>query len=156
MLGQLGRLQDRPKLWISSRPEACPCISTTTRSRLFCLRPPRLSGRSRSPWRRSTPTGRKSAGHQVIKEASEDGTLAVLRNAGVQVLPDLCWCSISEPPFPTKTKAVITNSGKYAHYGPGLSGRPVRLASLGDCVEAVIEGRFSSLPSGWKEVFSAT
>jgi predicted aconitase len=60
--------------------------------------------------------------------------------SGVQVLPDICWCSISEPLFPTKTRAVMTNSGKYAHYGPGLSGRKVRFGSLADCVDAALDG----------------
>jgi predicted aconitase len=72
-----------------------------------------------------------TAGRGVIANAAADGTLAALTASGVKVLPDLCWCSISEPVFPTRTRAVITNSGKYAHYGPGLSGRMVRFSSLG-------------------------
>ncbi|PRH89500.1 hypothetical protein C5L14_02705 [Labrys okinawensis] len=81
-----------------------------------------------------------TAGQQVIREAQGDGTLARLQESGVQVLPDLCWCSISEPVFPARTRAVMTNSGKYAHYGPGLSGRVVRLGSLADCVTAALTG----------------
>ena len=81
-----------------------------------------------------------TAGQQVIREAQSDGTLARLQESGVQVLPDLCWCSISEPVFPTRTRAVMTNSGKYAHYGPGLSGRTVRLGNLADCVAAALTG----------------
>ena len=81
-----------------------------------------------------------TAGQQVIREAEGDGTLARLQESGVQVLPDLCWCSISEPVFPMRTRAVMTNSGKYAHYGPGLSGRAVRLGSLADCVTAALTG----------------
>ncbi|MGV1757341.1 aconitase X [Rhizobium sp. A22-96] len=82
-----------------------------------------------------------TAGRDVIAKAQEEGTLARLRDSGVQVLPDLCWCSISEPVFPPGTRAVMTNSGKYAHYGPGLSGRAVRFGSLADCVEAALTGR---------------
>lgn len=82
-----------------------------------------------------------TAGHQVIAQARNEGTLAKLEASGVQVLPDLCWCSISEPVFPTRTRAVMTNSGKYAHYGPGLSGRAVRFGSLADCVTAALTGR---------------
>jgi predicted aconitase len=81
-----------------------------------------------------------TAGHQVIAEARDDGTLALLAESGVQVLPDLCWCSISEPVFPTRTRSLITNSGKYAHYGPGLSGRAVRFGSLAECVSAALTG----------------
>ncbi|WP_421414370.1 aconitase X [Agrobacterium tumefaciens] len=89
-----------------------------------------------------------TAGQQVIDAAERDGTLKSLHDSGVQVLPDLCWCSISEPVFPTRTRALMTNSGKYAHYGPGLSGRAVRFGSLADCVESALTGRaISRLPS---------
>lgn len=90
-----------------------------------------------------------TAGKTVIANAAEDGTLDRLKQAGVLVLPDLCWCSISEPLFPTKTRAVMTNSGKYAHYGPGLSGRAVRFGSLEDCVVAAILGRVSHRMPAW-------
>ncbi|MFF2323020.1 aconitase X [Agrobacterium sp. NPDC058088] len=89
-----------------------------------------------------------TAGQQIIDAAVQDGTLQKLKDSGVQVLPDLCWCSISEPVFPTKTRALMTNSGKYAHYGPGLSGRAVRFGSLADCVDSALTGRaVSRLPS---------
>ncbi|PZU65878.1 MAG: hypothetical protein DI546_23590, partial [Rhizobium sp.] len=55
----------------------------------------------------------------------------------------------SEPVFPTKTRALMTNSGKYAHYGPGLSGRAVRFGSLADCVESALTGRAASRLPAW-------
>lgn len=90
-----------------------------------------------------------TAGRQVISDARDEGLLDRLEDAGVQVLPDLCWCSISEPVFPTRTRALMTNSGKYAHYGPGLSGRAVRLGSLADCVEAALTGRVPPRLPNW-------
>ena len=81
-----------------------------------------------------------TAGHDVIRAAEEEGTLPLLRQSGVTVLPDLCWCSISEPVFPPQARSVLTNSGKYAHYGPGLSGRTVRFGSIRDCAEAAVTG----------------
>ncbi|WP_296071961.1 aconitase X [uncultured Agrobacterium sp.] len=90
-----------------------------------------------------------TAGQQIIDAAIQDGTLQRLKDSGVQVLPDLCWCSISEPVFPTKTRALMTNSGKYAHYGPGLSGRAVRFGSLADCVESALTGRAASRLPAW-------
>ncbi|MFE0015194.1 aconitase X [Mesorhizobium sp. NPDC059054] len=96
-----------------------------------------LDGRKRHPDAAVIVT----AGNAVIADARNDGTLSRLEQSGVQVVPDLCWCSISEPVFPTRTRAVMTNSGKYAHYGPGLSGRAVRLGSLADCVTAALTGR---------------
>ncbi|MDL2403424.1 cis-3-hydroxy-L-proline dehydratase [Rhizobium mayense] len=90
-----------------------------------------------------------TAGNEVIARARQDGTFARLEASGVQVLPDLCWCSISEPVFPTRTKALMTNSGKYAHYGPGLSGRAVRFGSLADCVAAALSGRVEVCLPKW-------
>ena len=82
-----------------------------------------------------------TAGREVIRQAGVDGILDRLRASGVQVVPDICWCSIREPVFPPETQVVLTNSGKYAHYGPGLSGRVVRLGSLSDCITAAVSGR---------------
>ncbi|MGN7732803.1 cis-3-hydroxy-L-proline dehydratase [Hyphomicrobiales bacterium] len=90
-----------------------------------------------------------TAGRDAIAAAREEGLLARLEASGIQVLPDLCWCSISEPVFPTKTRALMTNSGKYAHYGPGLSGRAVRFGSLADCVEAALTGRVPARLPTW-------
>ena len=43
----------------------------------------------------------------------------------------------------------MTNSAKYAHYGPGLSGRRMRFGSLADCVEAACTGKAMSGPPAW-------
>ena len=37
-------------------------------------------------------------------------------------------------------KVLLTNSGKYAHYAPGLSGRAVRFGGLRDCAEGAVLG----------------
>ncbi|MCF3934766.1 aconitase family protein [Acuticoccus sp. M5D2P5] len=79
-------------------------------------------------------------GHHALSGARCDGTLAILQAAGIKVVPDLCWCSISEPVFPPDARTVMTNSGKYAHYGPGLSGRTVRFGSLAACADAAVSG----------------
>jgi predicted aconitase/predicted aconitase with swiveling domain len=104
-----------------------------------------LAGRRRAPEVAVIVT----AGRQVIAAAEADGTMARLRAGGVDVIPDLCWCSISRPVFPVATKTVITTSGKYAHYGPGLSGCAVRLGTLGDCIEAALTGRVPPRRPSW-------
>ncbi|KQT57545.1 MULTISPECIES: aconitase X [unclassified Aureimonas] len=96
-----------------------------------------LGGRSRDPRVAAIVT----AGRQVLAAAEADGTRSRLAVSGVEMIADLCWCSISRPVFPTDAKTVITNSGKYAHYGPGLSGCAVRLGTLSDCAEALVTGR---------------
>ncbi|WBU62171.1 cis-3-hydroxy-L-proline dehydratase [Paracoccus albus] len=81
-----------------------------------------------------------TAGRSIIRTLNVDGTLKRLEQSGVQVVPDLCWCSITEPVFPADARTIMTNSGKYAHYGPGLSGRAMRFGSLADCANAALSG----------------
>ena len=88
-----------------------------------------------------------TAGRDVMTEARD--IIARLGKSGVKVLPDLCWCSISEPVFPPKTRTLLTNSGKYAHYGPGLSGRTVRFGNLADCIEAALTARVPPRLPSW-------
>ncbi|MDQ0512445.1 cis-3-hydroxy-L-proline dehydratase [Ancylobacter amanitiformis] len=104
-----------------------------------------LAGRRRAPDVSVIVT----AGRQVIAGTASEGTLARLRACGVEVVADLCWCSITRPVFPPRTRAVITTSGKYAHYGPGLSGCAVRLGTLDDCVEAALTGRVPPRLPDW-------
>ena len=104
-----------------------------------------LAGRHRHSLTRVIVT----AGRDVIRQAEAEGLLARLQASGVQVVPDLCWCSISEPVFPLQTRTVMTNSGKYAHYGPGLSGRKVRLGNLSDCITAALTGRAAPRQPDW-------
>ncbi|WP_232831682.1 cis-3-hydroxy-L-proline dehydratase [Pseudogemmobacter bohemicus] len=90
-----------------------------------------------------------TAGRRILEELQAEDTLAGLAAAGVQVLPDLCWCSISEPVFPSATRTLMTNSGKYAHYGPGLSGRQIRFDSLATCAGAALTGRAAKTLPAW-------
>jgi len=82
-----------------------------------------------------------TVGQNVLAEISADGTLSRLEAFGARVIPDICWCSITEPIFPPNARSLMTNSGKYAHYAPGLSGREVRFGSLADCAKAAQTGR---------------
>jgi predicted aconitase len=43
----------------------------------------------------------------------------------------------------------MTNSGKYAHYGPGLSGRAVRFGGLAACAEAAVTGKAPQALPEW-------
>ncbi len=91
-------------------------------------------------------------GRDTLAEAQSDGTIAKLTEAGVQLVPDICWCSISEPVFPPTTKTLMTNSGKYAHYAPGLCNRAVRFGSLADCATAARTGLAPRILPDWLKV----
>jgi len=86
-------------------------------------------------------------GRETLTKARAEGLISPLETAGVRVIPDLCWCSITEPLFPPSTKTLMTNSGKYAHYAPGLHGRAVRFGDLKACALAAQTGHApKSLP----------
>ena len=92
-----------------------------------------------------------TVGRAVMAEAERDGTAALLAAAGVKIIQDICWCSITEPVFPPSARVLMTNSGKYAHYADGLSGRMVRFGGLAACVDAAITGHASSEPPAWAD-----
>lgn len=90
-------------------------------------------------------------GRHTSDAIGRDGTCEALEALGVTLIVDVCWCSITEPVFPPSAKVVMTNSGKYAHYGPGLSGRVVRLGGLADCAIAALTGRAPGRPPAWMQ-----
>ena len=90
-----------------------------------------------------------TVGRETLVKLEEQGHLNQLTKLGVQVVPDICWCSITEPIFPSKTQSLVTNSGKYAHYGKGLTGRNVRFGSLENCASASINGYVDDVFPQW-------
>lgn len=82
-------------------------------------------------------------GRATHDQARAEGLLTRLQDTGVRVVQDLCWCSITEPVFPPEARHLITNSGKYAHYAPGLCGRSVRFAGLESCATAAVQGHLA-------------
>ncbi|WP_417280074.1 aconitase X [Celeribacter sp.] len=88
-------------------------------------------------------------GRQSLAEITASGVKARLEGAGVKIVPDLCWCSISEPVLPPSAETLMTNSGKYAHYAPGLSQRAVRFGSLAQCADTARTGKAPEHPPLW-------
>lgn len=90
-----------------------------------------------------------TAGRAVIDEARAAGHAATIEAHGGRLVGDTCWCMVGEPLVPADATTLLTNSAKYAHYGPGLVGRKVRFASLEDCVTAAVTGRVPSGKPAW-------
>ncbi len=90
-----------------------------------------------------------TVGRGVLKEARRTGFVVDLETTGVKIYPDICWCSITEPVFPENARTLMTNSGKYAHYATGLTGRSVRFGNIDACVEAAVSGRASTRMPDW-------
>lgn len=90
-----------------------------------------------------------TVGRDVLARARQDGVANRLEASGVTFYADLCWCSITPPLFPAKTRVLMTNSGKYAHYATGLSGCKVRLGGIAACIEAAVSGFAQMAPPRW-------
>lgn len=81
-----------------------------------------------------------TCGRSIHAQAEAAGHVASLEAFGVQLVTDTCWCMLDEPVVPRQARRLMTNSGKYAHYAPGLVGRQVHFGSLAACVDAACTG----------------
>ena len=90
-----------------------------------------------------------TCGRAVLEQARNAGHIAVLEAFGVTLVTDTCWCMLGEPVIPPSARNLMTNSGKYAHYAPGLVGRKVHFASLAECVDAACSATASGRLPQW-------
>ncbi|PMZ88405.1 MULTISPECIES: aconitase X [unclassified Pseudomonas] len=90
-----------------------------------------------------------TCGRAVLEQAREAGHIAVIEAFGATLVTDTCWCMLGEPVIPLAAKTLMTNSGKYAHYAPGLVGRKVHFASLAECVDAACTATASGHLPAW-------
>lgn len=75
----------------------------------------------------------------VLAELEHGGEAAALRDAGIEVVVDTCV--VVTPILPAGGGVLMTNSGKFAHYGPSNTGYEVVYGSLEDCVASARAGR---------------
>lgn len=90
-----------------------------------------------------------TCGRAVLEQAREAGHIAVIEAFGATLVTDTCWCMLGEPVIPLAAKTLMTNSGKYAHYAPGLVGRKVHFASLTECVDVACNATASGRLPAW-------
>jgi len=74
----------------------------------------------------------------MIELAKMAGYVDVLESFGGRVTVDTCI--LATPMLPPAIKTIMTNSGKYAYYAPGMLGKSVVFGGLGDCVRSAIAG----------------
>lgn len=86
---------------------------------------------------------------RAVRElADAAGMLAPLERFGGRVTVDTCI--LATPMMPADVKVLMTNSGKYAYYAPGLLGTSVVYGSLADCVRSAEAGRVERDDSLWQ------
>ena len=90
-----------------------------------------------------------TCGRAVLEQARAAGHVGVLEAFGAVIVSDTCWCMLGELVIPPAARNLMTNSGKYAHYAPGLVGRKVHFASLAECVAAACSATASGRLPQW-------
>jgi predicted aconitase len=80
--------------------------------------------------------------------AEEAGYLQVLESFGGRVTVDTC--PLATPMLPAEMNTVMTNSGKFSYYAPGLLDEQVVFGTVEDCVNSAVEGRVVRDESLWR------
>lgn len=88
-------------------------------------------------------------GRSVYESAVNAGYINDLEQFGIEFITDTCWCMLGQPIIPASAQVLITNSGKYAHYAPGLVSKSIYFDSLANCVEAGCKGTHISGVPDW-------
>ena len=86
-------------------------------------------------------------GRHAISRLEEKGQLQTLLNLGVEIIVDTCV--VVTPILERSSGVLMTNSGKFAHYSPSLTGHEVVFGSLADCANSAVAGAVRRDESGW-------
>ena len=90
-----------------------------------------------------------TCGRAVLEQARAAGHVGVLEAFGAVIVSDTCWCMLGEPVIPPAARNLMTNSGQYAQYAPGLVGRKGHFASLAECGAAACSATASGRLPQW-------
>jgi cis-L-3-hydroxyproline dehydratase len=80
--------------------------------------------------------------------ANQAGILAPIESFGARITVDTCV--LATPMLPKSIKVLMTNSGKYAHYAPGLLSTKMVFGSMADCVDSAVRGHVARDESLWQ------
>jgi len=83
----------------------------------------------------------------MAERAKESRVLQPLLAFGARITVDTCI--LATPMLPKTIKTLMTNSGKYAYYAPGLLSTQMVFGSMSDCVESAVAGRVVRDESLW-------
>ena len=83
-----------------------------------------------------------------LEQADQEGLLEPLRDFGARFTTDTCI--LATPMLNPDIKNLMTNSGKYAYYAPGMLNATITFGSLIDCVRSAAAGRIVMDESLWE------
>jgi cis-L-3-hydroxyproline dehydratase len=101
----------------------------------FKLLLPLLKGKRTHPDVRFLVTTSRAVLHILEK----GGGMEIFRAFGAQVTVDTCILAM--PMLPEEIEVLMTNSGKYAYYSPGMLDKQVVFGGLEDCVASAVAGK---------------
>ncbi len=81
-----------------------------------------------------------TCGRDIYARAQAKGLVAELETFGAEFLNDTCWCMVDRQQMAPIKGNLMTNSAKFAHYGPGITDKAFHFGSLAACVEAACQG----------------
>ncbi len=84
----------------------------------------------------------------VLQKLEAEALLPILSEAGIELVVDTCVAVA--PVLKGNGGVMMTNSAKFAHYGPGNTGYESIFGSLDDCVETAISGRLKRDERLWQ------
>lgn len=85
----------------------------------------------------------------VYSQAKEEGYINVINEFGARFSTDVCLCMLNEQMINESVEVIMTNSGKFAHYGPGLVNKKVQIATTEECVLVAIHGKVQHILPKW-------
>lgn len=85
----------------------------------------------------------------VLSILEKGGGLDYIKTFGGRVTVDTCI--LATPMLPANIRKLMTNSGKYAYYAPGLLDRQVVFGGLEDCVASAVSGKVVMEDSLWAD-----
>ncbi len=88
-----------------------------------------------------------STGREVLTELDLRGWVAVVEEAGIQLVTDTC--TYITPVMAPFDGPAMTDSPKWAYYAPGNLGIEVAFGTVDDCVQSAIEGRVVRSGDDW-------
>jgi predicted aconitase len=83
-----------------------------------------------------------STSREIEASLRRRSDLAHLFSFGVEIVVDTC--TYLAPVVRERRGAIVTNSGKWAHYGPGNLKRRVGLMTLDRCLRSAVQGRVAA------------
>lgn len=90
-----------------------------------------------------------TCGREVYLKADSAGYVKAICDFGGSFMNDTCWCLIGEPVVPREDCNILTNSAKYAHYGPAAVSKGFHFGSLRRCVDAASLGNVDMGLPAW-------